>query len=88
MNMSWIELIGLTASVMTTINSLPQILKIIKTRSVGDISLIACVILVVGLGLWTVYGMLIYNMPIIISSGVQFILEIIILGLVINNRKH
>lgn len=86
--MPWIELMGLTASIMTTVNSLPQILKIIRTRSVNDISLIAIIILVVGLGLWTVYGILISNIPIIISSGVQFILEIIILGLVVNCRKH
>lgn len=86
--MSWIELMGLTASIMTTVNSLPQILKIIKTRSVNDISLTAIIILVVGLGLWAVYGILISNIPIIISSGVQFILEIIILGLVVNCRKH
>ncbi len=86
--MSWIELMGLTASVMTTVNSLPQLIKIIRTRSVDDISLTAIVILVIGLGLWTIYGILIYNVPIIISSGFQFILEIIILGLVINHRKH
>ncbi len=86
--MSWIELMGLTTSVMTTVNSLSQLIKIIRTRSVDDISLTAIVILVIGLGLWTIYGILIYNVPIIISSGFQFILEIIILGLVINHRKH
>lgn len=83
-----IELIGLIASIMTTVSSLPQILKIIKTKSVDDISMTAIMILVIGLGLWTTYGILIYNIPIIISSGVQFILEIIIFGLVINNRKQ
>lgn len=86
--MSWIELMGLTASLMTTINSLPQIIKIIKTKSVDDISIISIIVLVVGLGLWTWYGVLISNVPIIISSGVQFILEIVILGLVLNHRKH
>jgi MtN3 and saliva related transmembrane protein len=85
---SLIELMGLTASIMTTINSLPQIIKIIKTKSVDDISLTAIIILVVGLGLWTWYGVLISNIPIMISSGVQFILEIIIFGLVINHRRH
>lgn len=87
MAMSWIELMGLTASIMTTVNSLPQILKIIKTESVDDISPVAIVILVIGLGLWTWYGILISNMPIIISSGIQFILEIIILGLIINHTR-
>lgn len=86
--MSWIELMGLTASIMTTVNSLPQILKIIKTESVDDISPVAIVILVIGLGLWTWYGILISNMPIIISSSIQFILEIIILGLIINHRTR
>ena len=88
MTMSWIELMGLTASIMTTVNSLPQILKIIKTESVDDISPVAIVILVIGLGLWTWYGILISNIPIIISSGIQFILEIIIFGLIINHRTR
>lgn len=86
--MLWIELIGLIASIMTTVNSLPQILKIIKTKSVNDISLTAIIVLVIGLGLWTGYGILISNIPIIISSGIQFFLEIITLGLVINHGKH
>lgn len=88
MTMSWIELMGLTASIMTTVNSLPQILKIIKTESVDDISPTAVIILIIGLGLWTMYGILISNMPIIISSGIQFILEIIILRLIINHRTR
>ncbi len=83
-----IELIGMTASIMTTVSSLPQILKIIRTKSVDDISLFTIIILVTGLGLWTLYGILIANIPIIISSGTQFILEIIILGLIINHRKY
>ena len=82
-----VELIGIVASLMTTTSSVPQMLKIIRTRSVGDISLATVVILVVGLGLWTIYGILLYNLPIIISSGTQFILEIIILGLIIKNMK-
>jgi MtN3 and saliva related transmembrane protein len=86
--MSWIELMGITASVMTTVNSLPQIIKIIRTKSVDDISIVSIIILVVGLGLWTLYGILISNVPIIISSGAQFILEIVIFGLVLNHRKH
>ena len=85
--MELIELIGLGASIMTTVNSLPQILKIIKTKSVDDISLIGIMVLVIGLVLWTIYGIVIYNMPIIISSGTQLILEIIILVLIINNRR-
>jgi MtN3 and saliva related transmembrane protein len=52
-----IEIItGIAASVLTGISALPQLFKIIKEKSVENISLAMFIVLLAGLALWTCYG--------------------------------
>ena len=67
-----IGIIGILAGMCTTISFVPQILKIIKTRHVRDLSLVMYVILTFGIFLWFIYGIFIKEWPIIITNIISF----------------
>jgi len=73
------EYIGFFAAFCTTVAFLPQALKVYKTKSTKDISLLMFIIFTVGVFSWLVYGMNISNMPIIIANSITLILSIFIL---------
>lgn len=81
------EWIGIAAGVLTTIGVLPQIIKAIKTGKVEGVSAYMFVILCLGVGLWTVYGVMKMDWPIIITNGISFILNGIMLYIVITCKK-
>ncbi|WP_179345892.1 SemiSWEET family sugar transporter [Winogradskyella ursingii] len=77
--MNIIEVIGLLAGLFTTIAIIPQILKAIKSGDVDSISPFFFIILIIGVGLWTVYGILKEDWPIIITNGISFSLNLTML---------
>ncbi|TDU40455.1 MtN3 and saliva related transmembrane protein [Gelidibacter sediminis] len=84
--MTFEEIIGILAGVLTTVAVLPQIIKAIKTREVEDVSPYMFIILCCGVGLWTVYGILKEDWPIIVTNGISFVLNSIMLYIVIGNK--
>ena len=75
-----IGIIGIIAGICTTISFIPQIIKILKTRHVRDISLYMFVILTAGIFLWLVYGIFLRQFPIILANSVSLILCLFILA--------
>ena len=73
------QIIGLAAAMLTTGAFLPQVIRVVKTRSTHDISLAMFVLFCTGIFLWLIYGILIKDMPIIIANAATFILATIIL---------
>ena len=73
------ELIGFLAAFCTTIAFIPQALKVWKTRSTKDISLMMFVIFSFGVLSWLIYGLLIFNLPIILANSITLALSIYIL---------
>ncbi len=69
--MNWIMIIGLMAAFSTTISTIPQTIKVIKTRHTRDISLGMFVILTIGMCLWLIYGILLHDIPLIIANGIS-----------------
>ncbi len=82
-----VNVIGALAGVLTTIAIIPQIVKALKTKQVDDISPLFLSILISGLGLWVLYGLLIVDIPIILTNGVSFILNSIMLILYYSTKK-
>ena len=76
--MNW-NIIGLTAAILTMFSFVPQIVKVIKTRSAKDVSLITLVQTTVGVFLWFIYGMAKNDLIIILANAVSFITLIILL---------
>jgi len=70
--MIW-PIIGLAAAVLTMFSFVPQIIKVLKTGSARDVSLITCLQLSLGVLLWITYGVYLKNFIIIIANSVTFI---------------
>lgn len=72
--MEYIQIIGITAAVLTTTSFLPQAIKAIKTKDTKGISLTMYSLFFLGVTLWLTYGILVNDLPIILANGVTFIL--------------
>ena len=73
--------IGLAAGVLTTVSFVPQIMKILKTKSAEDVSRKMFIAIAVGVALWLVYGILLKQWPIIVWNSVSLVLAGAILAL-------
>ena len=67
-----IETLGFLAAACTTLCWVPQAVRTIRTRDTKAISLWMQVFMVIGIGLWLVYGLLIMSWPLIASNIVTF----------------
>jgi MtN3 and saliva related transmembrane protein len=66
--MDLILVLGLVGATLTTISLLPQLIKVIKTRSTTDISAGMLVLLGTAFAVWLAYGLLIWDIPLIIAN--------------------
>jgi len=76
--MIW-KIVGLTAATLTMSSFVPQIAKVIKTKSAKDVSLITLVQSTFGASLWFIYGIAKKDFIIILANAVSFITLIILL---------
>ncbi|NCO76041.1 MAG: hypothetical protein GW795_04200 [Cyanobacteria bacterium] len=72
--MELVTIIGLMAGFLTTISFLPQVIKTWRSRSAKDLSLSMFLSFCIGVFLWLIYGILLGDVPIIISNTVTLIL--------------
>lgn len=72
------ELIGLLAAAFTSFAFFPQVIKILRTQSLKDVSLVTLLQLTLGVILWIVYG-LFRKDPIIIAANAVTLLSLAIL---------
>jgi MtN3 and saliva related transmembrane protein len=84
--MDFISIIGLTAAFLTTVSSLPQVVKTIKLKETRDISFWMWTFLSLGIFLWLIYGIFRNDLPIILANGVSLFLVVIVLGLKIKYK--
>ncbi|HEX8575615.1 MAG TPA: SemiSWEET transporter [Flavobacterium sp.] len=85
--MDYIEIIGLAAAFFTTVANIPQTYTIIKEKSTESISILTYSSLVLGCGLWLVYGILQNDIPIIIGNAIAFATAVIILFLKLASQR-
>jgi len=71
--MDRITLVGTIAGFCTTVSFLPQVMKIHRTKSVHDLSLLMLIIFAIGVVSWLVYGFLTGSMPIIVANFITLI---------------
>lgn len=74
-----IEVLGVSAGLCTCSAFIPQLRKILVTRSTKDISLNMYIIYCVGLILWTTYGFFISSFAVVLSNIITLILSSCIL---------
>ena len=68
--MYW-ELVGYAAGLLTMFSFIPQLAKMIRTKSVDDVSLPMLVQLSFGLFLWALYGIHLKSVPIIAANTIS-----------------
>lgn len=73
------QLIGIAAGILTATSLIPQLVKILKEKKADDVSPLMLFILLAGLGLWTVYGIMKEDWPIIITNSFSFLLNTTVL---------
>jgi len=78
--MFW-NIVGLLAACLTMFGFLPQVIKIYRTKSVNDISIVTIVQFMFGIFLWLVYGIHLRNPALILANSVTLL--ILVAGLVL-----
>lgn len=81
------DIIGTLAGLFTTIAVIPQIIKALRTGETADISPVFFSILILGVGLWTIYGLLKMDWPIIITNGISVLLNGAMLFIYFSSNK-
>jgi MtN3 and saliva related transmembrane protein len=74
-----IQILGLAAGTITSITFLPQVVKIWKTRSAKDLSLIMLLLLMLGVILWLTYGLIVMDAAIIYTNSMVLAMSFIML---------
>lgn len=77
--MQYADMIGTAAGVLTTSAFLPQVIKVYRTRHTKDLSLFMYIIFLMGISLWTIYGMVTHSTPVIVANSITFVLASYIL---------
>lgn len=85
--MDTVTLIGSLAALASMASFTPQAWKIIKSRRTKDLSAVMYGITVAGFALWTAYGMLLAQWPIIVTNSVCLLLAGFILVMKLLPRR-
>lgn len=67
------------AGTITSVTFLPQVIKVWKSRSAKDLSLLMLVLLMVGVSLWLVYGLVVADAAIIYTNSMVLLMTLILL---------
>ena len=67
--MQW-YVIGTVAALLTTFGFVPQVIKMLRTKSVKDISLLTFIQFSVGMSLWALYGFHLRDIIIVSANGI------------------
>ena len=82
-----VDVVGLAAGVLTTVAFVPQVVRIVRTRSAYDISWWLFGILAAGSALWLWYGIQLGALPLIVTNGITFVLAFMLLGMKLRARR-
>jgi len=82
----WI-LFGVSAALLTMFGFIPQLVKMYRTRSVTDVSLLTLCQFTAGVSLWALYGYLIRDPVIIVANIVSLLTLLAALALYIQYRQ-
>jgi len=79
--MEIVNILGITAGLLTTFAYLPQVIQIWKTKHTKDLSLPMYIVVTIGTALWLIYGIILSEPPIYLANFVSLVLTMSILSL-------
>jgi len=65
--------------VLIILSMLPQVIKTFQIKSTRDISLMRAILYAFGVLLWTIYGFILYNGPLMAMNSIGLILGLTLL---------
>jgi len=77
--MDFTQIVGIVAGILTAFSMLPQLLKILKEKKAENVSVWMPIVLILGLVLWTVYGVLKKDWPIIATNSFSISLNAVLM---------
>lgn len=75
------DLVGIAAGTLTTISFVPQVFRIVQTRSAHDISWSMFAVFATGTALWLAWGIAQAAMPVIVANFITLVLSVVIMVL-------
>ena len=75
------DLLGIAAGTLTTISFLPQVFRIVQTRSAHDISWGMFTVFASGTALWLAWGIAQGAVPVIVANFITLVLSVVIMVL-------
>lgn len=82
-----VEIIGITAGVLSCTTFLPQIIKTYKSKSTEDVSLLMFIIAALGSALWLIYGILIQSFALTFTNVIVLKFSLIMLFFKVKYRE-
>jgi MtN3 and saliva related transmembrane protein len=73
------EWVGIAAGVFTSASLLPQLIKLLKEKKAQEISIFFLATLLVGLSLWTWYGIMKNDIPIIATNSFSIVVNLLMI---------
>jgi MtN3 and saliva related transmembrane protein len=86
--MTTIDILGYIAASLTTVSFLPQALGSVRTGRTDGLSLPMYALFSAGVALWLAYGVAVQSWPVILANLVTLGFAIVILTLIIRNRRR
>ncbi len=77
--MIW-QLVGMAAATLTMFSFVPQIIKVWRTKSARDVSVITLCQMAAGVTLWMAYGVYLRDVIIITANGVTLASMVVLLA--------
>ena len=82
------DLIGYAGGVLSSVSFLPQVIKIWRTRSAEDLSMLTLMLLTCNVSLWLTYGIVINNAPLYITNAVVLAMVLLMVYFKIKFKKN
>lgn len=73
------NVVGILAGILTAASLLPQLVKILKSKQVDDVSWGMLGVLMAGLATWVAYGIIRQDLPIIITNSFSLAINSLII---------
>ncbi len=73
--------LGYLAGFLTTVAFLPQVVRAWRTKSTADLSFPMLALFSTGLTLWTFYGLMLDEAPIVLFNAVTLVLTLILVAI-------
>lgn len=83
-----LSILGMIAGLLTSASMLPQCIKMVKTKSTKDVSVISLSMNITGMLLWDIYGMILHDVPLVLWNSTSICVVSSTLAYKLYNERH